>query len=285
MNPYTKWVNEFSRLIEDGKRLPLGNLSPAPLPPSVATKPKLLIFSPHPDDECIIGGAALRLMRQAGMRVVNVAVTQGSKKDRQEGRYHELRGACDYLGWGLVQTSPGGLEKIGAKTRQNDQKHWNECVEVIAGVLRREQPRIMLLPHEVDNNSTHVGTHLLVMDALQAMPADFSCYLLETEYWGAMTDPNLMVEIGVEDLADLIAALSFHVGELQRNPYHLSLPAWMMDNVRRGGELVGGQGGAAPDFAFATLYRLRRWSRGRAERFYEGGKQVPATVDLGELFA
>jgi hypothetical protein len=80
MNPYTEWVNEFSRLLQDGKRLPLGNLSPAPRPPSAAGAPKALIFSPHPDDECIIGGAALRLMRQAGMRVINVAVTQGRKK-------------------------------------------------------------------------------------------------------------------------------------------------------------------------------------------------------------
>ena len=60
----------------------------------------------------------------------------------------------------------------------------------------------------------------------------------------------------------MMAALSFHVGEVQRNPYHLLVPAWMQDNVRRGGELVGGQGGAAPDFTFATLYRLRRWDRG-----------------------
>jgi hypothetical protein len=33
----------------------------------------------------------------------------------------------------------------------------------------------------------------------------------------------------------------------------------MLDNVRRGSELVGGQGQAAPDFTFATLYSLRLW--------------------------
>ena len=32
---------------------------------------------------------------------------------------------------------------------------------------------------------------------------------------------------------------------------------------RRGGELVGGQGTATPDFTFATLYRLRRWREGQ----------------------
>lgn len=102
------------------------------------------------------------------------------------------------------------------------------------------------------------------MDALAAMPATFSCVLVETEFWTVMDTPNLMVESGVEDVADLVAATSLHVGEVQRNPYHLTLPAWMKDNVRRGGEIVGGQGGVAPDYQFATLYRIRCWSRGEA---------------------
>ena len=101
------------------------------------------------------------------------------------------------------------------------------------------------------------------MDALADMPSDFSCTVIETEFWGAMDDPNLMVEADAETLADLVAALSLHTGEVARNPYHLSLPAWMMDNVRRGGEVVGGQGGAVPDFTFATLYRLSRWENGK----------------------
>jgi hypothetical protein len=56
----------------------------------------------------------------------------------------------------------------------------------------------------------------------------------------------------------------------------------MQDNVRRGGELVGGQGGAAPDFSFATLYRLRRWARGGFEQVYAGGKNIPASTNAGE---
>jgi hypothetical protein len=93
-----------------------------------------------------------------------------------------------------------------------------------------------------------------------------------------------MVELTEKDLADLIAGISFHVGEVQRNPYHILLPAWMQDNVRRGGELVGGQGGAAPDFKFATLYRLQRWRNGRFERFYTGGKNLPVTTNPVTLF-
>jgi hypothetical protein len=71
---------------------------------------------------------------------------------------------------------------------------------------------------------------------------------------------------------------------VKRNPYHLSLPAWMIDNVRRGGELVGGQGGAAPDFAFATLYRLRRWRNGQFEKILEQGTVLRKNQDPAALF-
>jgi hypothetical protein len=92
------------------------------------------------------------------------------------------------------------------------------------------------------------------------------------------------VESSQQDVADLMAACSFHVGEVQRNPYHLSQTAWMQDNVRRGGELVGGQGGAAPDYLFATLYRLRRCDRGQLTHFYQGGRNLGLKADPASLF-
>jgi N-acetylglucosamine malate deacetylase 1 len=82
----------------------------------------------------------------------------------------------------------------------------------------------------------------------------------------------------------MITALSFHVGEVQRNPYHLLVPPWMQDNVRRGGELVGGQGGAAPNFTFCTLYRLRQWSGGALRSMFEGGRNLPAAMDASRAF-
>jgi hypothetical protein len=92
------------------------------------------------------------------------------------------------------------------------------------------------------------------------------------------------VEISAADLADLIAATSFHVGEVQRNPYHLSLPAWLMDNVRRGAELVGGQGGAAPQFTFAALYRRRKWAHHTLLPVADATRFLPETAPVAELF-
>ena len=118
--------------------------------------------------------------------------------------------------------------------------------------------------------------HHLVLDALASLPPDFSTIIVENEFWGQMQSPDLMVESSETDLADLLAALSHHVGEVRRNPYHLRLPAWMQDNVRLGAELVGGEGGNAPDFDFATLYRVRLWQGGGVKEAWEGGRQLAA---------
>lgn len=284
MTPYHKLVSQYVELLRQGRSLPLGTFEPPTRPKLAPGAATAIFFAPHPDDECISGGMAMRLLRQAQMRVVNVAVTLGSKKERQAGRLQELQQACRYLGFELVTSAPHGLERINPKTRLEDPDHWARCVEAIRRIIETCRPRIVLFPHDHDWNSTHIGTHFLVMDALQQMPPAFECFLVETEFWGAMTDPNLMLEISAVDLADMMAATTFHVGEVQRNPYHLLLPAWMMDNVRRGSEVAGGQGGAAPDFAFVTLYRLRQWSGGQAKKIFDGGKQVPCSMNVGELF-
>jgi LmbE family N-acetylglucosaminyl deacetylase len=283
MNPYLQLVTEYARFSKEGKTYPLGGFAPASRPVPAPDAPKALIFSPHPDDEVIIGGLGLRLLREAKWNVINVAVTQGSNHERQLPRLAELKECCHHIGFGLLQTGPRGLEKVNPATRQKDPAFWAQSVKVIADIIAREQPRVILFPHDGDWNSTHIGTHYLVTDALQTLPG-FTCHCVETEFWAAMPTPNLMVEINPGDLADLITALSFHVGEVKRNPYHLSLAPWMMDNVRRGGEVVGGQGGAVPNYTFATLYRLRKWNAGKLEKVFDGGWLLGAAEDPSKLF-
>jgi LmbE family N-acetylglucosaminyl deacetylase len=283
MNPYQDFVAGIARTLHQAKNAQLGGFPAAAKPQLAADAPRVLIFSPHPDDEVIIGGLALRFLREAKANVINVAVTQGSNKARQAERWKELTACCEYIGFGLVQTREGGLEGINPKSRAAQPTEWAGSVTRIAEIIREHHPKAVFLPHDRDWNSTHVGTHHLVADALRELGPAFECLTLETEFWGAMDDPNLMVETSETDLADLLTALSFHVGELKRNPYHLRMPAWMIDNVRRGSELVGGQGGAAPDFVFSTLYRLRRWRNGGFEQVLDRGQFVGSESRVTEL--
>ena len=284
MNPYLPFIQELSGVIDRARQLPLGGFTLPQRTAPADDAPCALIFSPHPDDEVIIGGLPLRLARELGWRIINVAVTQGSYRARQAERLRELEACCASIGFSLMQAAPDGLEGITLKARASDPERWKQSVGRIAEILREHRPAAVFFPHDDDWNGTHIGTHHLVVEALRAAGEDLRCLAVETEFWGDMRSPNLMAESSASYVADLIAALSFHVGEVKRNPYHLRMPAWLMDNVRRGGERVGGQGGAAPDFRFATLYRLRRW-RGGFENILERGAFLGTDDDLRQWFA
>ena len=241
-NSFLAYVESLRSATRDARGITFsGGLNP------LGHGPHVLLFSPHPDDECITGLLPLRLMRECGYRIINVPVTFGSDPARRPARLSEMRAACGWLGWD-VHVADETLAPIDASR--------------IIAALAHFQPAFIFLPHAMDWNSTHLRVHHTVMEALASMPPEFSCRVVETEFWGAMDDPNVMVEADTATVADLVAATALHTGEVTRNPYHLHLPAWMQDNVRRGTERIGGQGSASPGFDFATLYRIRSWAHG-----------------------
>ncbi len=246
------WVASFAEMIG----------APASCAPVPKPQPggHCLVFAPHPDDECIVGALPLRLQREAGWRITNVAVTLGSNKVRRAERWAELEDACAVLGFANIRLREEGFEETRPETAKQRPALWAAQVAAVADLLRTQKPELILLPHAHDGNATHMGVHQLVMDALAGSGLDTT--LAQTEFWSTQAEPNWMVETSVADTARLIQALARHLGEVRRNPYHQRLPAFMADNVRRGGELIAGAGSAVPDYAFATLYRLSRWSDG-----------------------
>ena len=231
-------------------------------------KKRILILAPHPDDESIIGLLPLRLKEECGAEVWVVPVTLGSRKERRAARAKELREACNRLQFRVkfpVSPSQGTAQ-----------------VKDLLGVLKRIRPAVVFLPHAKDGHPTHRATHRLGVAAMDALvPQEFS--VVETEYWHPLEHPNLMVSAGEEQLETLCQALSCHKGEVARNDYAARLPAWMSDNVRRGAELLGGAGSAAPGIAYATLYRVRQRAEGKWHVPFKGGKRVESAKDAGLL--
>jgi LmbE family N-acetylglucosaminyl deacetylase len=281
-NPYFFYAEAFERITNEGKNLPLGGIPSAKRKKPTEGSPVVLIMSPHPDDECIIGGFPLRLMQETGVHVVNVAVTLGSNPERKEERLNELKEACDWIGFELQETQPKGLDKINLASRKENPTEWAEAVKTIVEIIKKWNPKAIFFPHASDWNLTHIGVHQLTLDALSCLPT-IKTILVETEYWGQMKNPNLMVEISTVQLSMLLSALSHHRGELIRNPFHLRLPSWMQDNVRLGAEVVGGQGGHSPSFSFATLYRVNQWNQGKMSPAWPGGKLLASEENSKEM--
>lgn len=283
-NPYRELLESTATMLNAGKEWPLGGFPFPEHPPVAADAPEVLLLSPHPDDECIVGGLALRLMREKGFRVVNAAITLGRIPERRAGRWEELTNACRYLGFELLGLQEGGLERVNPTTRAEDPTHWEGLVGQMTRLLETRRPRVILFPHASDQNTGHMGVQRLVEDALIRLDSDFVVDAAETEFWSPMRAPNLLLEIGIEDATSLLTALSFHVGEVQRNPYHLRTTAWWVDNVRRGGEIVGVQGGTPPDFAFGVNYRWRRWEQGAWRNHWDQGVFLGKDADLDQLW-
>jgi len=239
-----RWREHLTRFAALLGNPPDRHAAPAP----EAAPSHCLIFAPHPDDECIVGALPLRLRQEAGWRVSNVAVTLGSNAERREARWAELQDACAVLGFDCIRVGDDGLSDVRADAVKPEQ------VQALAALLAEHRPALVLAPHADDDNPSHRGVHRLVVEAIAAARLD--TVLALTEFWSTQGRPNALVESNIADTARLIAALERHTGEIARNPYHLRLPAFLADAVRRGGELVLGAGEAPPDFAFATLYRL-----------------------------
>ncbi len=261
---FLDYCQQFSSALREGRSIVADvqwkrNLQTGAPPPAAGP---VLLFSPHPDDECIVGGLPLRFQKEIHARVINVAVTLGSRKDQRERRLDEVKKGCRFLGFELVVPQDLGLDNITPLARSETPAPWFDAVQLIKQLLIQIHPSILFFPHAEDWNRTHEGVHQLVMDALADMENDFSTHLVQTEFWRPMKQPNMMVELSEDNVGTLLTALSLHKGEVARNPYHLRLPAWMMDNVRRGAEVVGGQGKEAPEFTFATLYRFSTWENG-----------------------
>jgi N-acetylglucosamine malate deacetylase 1 len=260
---YEEFVTNFTKLHKGSREIALGDS----IEESLLKNPslKVMLFSPHPDDECVIGALALRLKQEKNAEVTNVAVTLGSNKARQAGRLNELKKACSTLGFHLHLPSENALEEVYAKTKENKPAAWSSKVSTIKNILIKEKPHMVFFPHDNDYNSTHIGVNLLVMDAIKEICQEdpsFTTVIIETEFWQMMDKPNLMIGLTNQDEARLIYALSAHTEEVERNPYHINHPARMLDNVTRGAEVVGGQGGEAPQMDFAMIYRHSRVKNG-----------------------
>jgi LmbE family N-acetylglucosaminyl deacetylase len=252
---FTPILSSLSSSFSTGNTLPKDNF---PL--------TVMILSPHPDDECIVGSLALRLMFENNAHVVNVAVTLGSKVERQKARLKELEGACELLEMELVVLS----DKWPAKEKE------------LKSLIQKYQPNVILAPHVKDHHPTHIKTGQLLKKCLRSLKK-INTLVVWTEFWGQNPKPNVLIEVSMDILELQMNALLMHKGEIKRNPYHLRLPAWMMDNVRRGSEIISGSGSEASSMAFGILYEWQLIKNGKKKKLHLPTSTLSRHADLGSL--
>ncbi len=258
-------VDDYARLLDLPLVPPEVKVRPlsTTLPVRDASKPCALLLTPHPDDECLTGGLALRLLNEKNWQIVTIAITLGSHPARRTERKAELAKACAVLGFDCALGAEEGFSDIDPDSRISDADAWQKKTEYLAGLIGQIQPQALFIPHDQDWHKTHIGAHLLAWDALARLPQSFSAFIVQTEYWQPMADPNLMIGLSKKEVATLMAALSCHSGEVSRNPYDRRFPSYLIANAGRGGERLQGKGAAPSAIPFAMLYKQGLWHQGK----------------------
>jgi LmbE family N-acetylglucosaminyl deacetylase len=249
---------DYSAYLQSWVDLVLKNGGRNPIPPNLLKpiglpeSPKILILAPHPDDECLMAGFALRAKEEWGSSIYVLPYSFGSRVERRLQRKNEMKAAIQVLGFELIDP-------------RTDQKLERLTMSEFVSACQSIQPDVILSPHPDDHHPAHVEASQMVRDFRVAQAALFSkegakknqITWIQTEYWKHHSEPNFFLPLTMNHVIQMGQALQKHEGEISRNPYHLSLPAWLIDQARRAPEVLGGFGTDSDQFLFGVLLKIQ----------------------------
>ncbi len=176
---------------------------------------KILVVSPHPDDDVLGCGGAIAHHIAAGDLVTTVYVTSGEmgmeepeeSQRRAQIREQEGKRASEILGVQHTQF----LRLPDGHVQAN-----NYSVSYIEDIIARERPAFIYAPHDDDGHGDHQEACKMVriaLDRLSHRPDSYEPVLRLYEVWTPLADPTY-----VEDISDVMdikmAALAAHASQL-----------------------------------------------------------------------
>jgi LmbE family N-acetylglucosaminyl deacetylase len=184
---------------------------------AAAALPVALLLSPHPDDELLGCPAHLLALRDAGWRIVNLALSLGREGQRARRRL-ELEEACRRAGFELV-IGPPELRIPGA---DGGRKEIEQAAARVLELARSLASSLIVAPSPHDDHPSHERVGRLALAAARAGAAQ------RVWLWGLWADlaaPNSVCVFDERRLGEIEGALSAHAGELVRNDYRRLLRA------------------------------------------------------------
>ncbi len=157
-------------------RADTGRLAYLPMP---RAEDKILILTPHPDDETIAAGGYIYEACKAGSKIRIVMVTDGNKHGLREKRYHEFEAAMACLG-----VKPGQLEFWGYKDGR-----LKYSVDTLTTRLTNEideyHPNVFIYPHPEDYHPDHAVLGHVAESSLTQMDSKNipTAYRYLVHYW------------------------------------------------------------------------------------------------------
>jgi LmbE family N-acetylglucosaminyl deacetylase len=217
--------------------------------------PKVLVVSPHPDDEVLGAGGTLLRRKAEGAKVVWLIVTSittetGWAAEKIKQRAEEIKRVTELFGFDSVF-------ELNFPTTQLDQVPMSDLVAAISNVFKNFEPEEVFVPHPSDVHTDH----RMVFDAVASCAKWFRypsvrrvlAYetLSETDFSLGTSQsfrPNVFINIEAY-LADKLRAMDIYASELGKYPFPRSHEAITALATLRG---------AASGFRAAEAFELLR---------------------------
>jgi len=192
--------------------------------------------------------ATLLGLRDAGHRVINLAVSLGSDPSERERRRAEVEEACARAGFELV-VHDGPLDEPALRA-------------AVLSLAEREGVDLLISPSEEDRHPAHEPVGRAARDVAVAAGLRWWAWGL----WGELRAPTLYFGFGEAMLVRAQHVLAAHAGELARNDYLQLL------RDRAGAARVLG---AERVFGWGAAVRPERFAELLSEHVSRGGELVP----------
>lgn len=226
---------------------------------------RVLILSPHPDDEVIGCGGLISKVKDEGGQVLvqfvtlgdtrDVSTTGRSTADERMVEIDRVAGVLKYDDWDIALRGAQYHLRLDAMPRVD----LVDVLEVSARLsLRAVEPSVVLLPAPWSYNQDHRAVAEAALTALRPMgaaacaPRVVALFEEVADQWTpeTTTPPNLFVELDASHLDDKIQAMRTYTSQVRPHPHTRSLEALQNMAVVRG---------AHSGLGFAEAYHCVRW--------------------------
>ena len=216
---------------------------------------KILVVSPHPDDETLGAGGTILKRKKRGDEIYWVVITEASElngwdKEFVFNRKKQIKSINKFYGFEEffdLKYTPGSLSHIDE----------GEMISVLSDIFSKVKPEWIIIPGEYDAHSDHRVTYNCCMAAAKTFRAPFikritTMEILSETDQGFKNEkfcPNMFVNIS-EEIEGKLEAAQIYDSEIMDSPFPRSIR-----NIKALAELRG----AASNCMFAEGFKIIRF--------------------------
>ena len=201
---------------------------------------KIVVVSPHPDDESLGAGGLILKHKKAGDQVYWINMTdveenQGWDNEFVKKRRKQIKDVCDFYKY-------DGFYNLKMKPSNLDSMNKGDVISALGKCIQKIEPDWIILPNPTDAHSDHLVTYEAAMSCTKAFRYPYIKRIMtmeilsETDFSknGEAFSPNYFVDI-TEYLDEKIEALKIYDTEFAEAPFPRNLEAVKALALLRGG--------------------------------------------------